>query len=129
MVEPAEFRKTAVERPLASVAERRMAEVMAERGSLREVFVERQRARQRTRNLRDLERMGKPGPEVIALVVDEHLGLVRQPPEGGRMNDAVAITPEVTAGGAGRLGDQPATAARRIFRKHRRLTALLDHRG
>src|SRR4030088_3316558 len=36
--------------------------------------------------------MGQPCSVQIAFVVDENLGLVHQPPERGRMHDAVAIS-------------------------------------
>jgi hypothetical protein len=38
--------------------------------------------------------MGEARPVVVALVVDENLGLVLQPPEGGGMDDAVAVALE-----------------------------------
>ena len=85
------------------MAERRMAEVVRQRQRLGEVLVEPERARQRAGDLGDFERMGEPGAVMVALVIDEHLRLVRQPAERGRMDDAVAVAPEVVAGRAGRL--------------------------
>ena len=51
---------------------------------------------------------------MVALVEHEHLRLVLEPAEGGRMDDAVAVAAEVVARRARRLGNEPATALRRI---------------
>src|SRR5262249_43295212 len=91
-------------------------EVVGERRSLRKVLVETQRARERAGDLGDLERMGEPGAVVVAFVRDEHLGLVREAAEGGRMDDAVAVAAEVAARRARRLGNEAPAAALRIGR-------------
>src|SRR6202012_2507339 len=62
-----------------------------------EILVEPKRAADRARDLRHLERMRQSRPVVIALVIDEDLRLVLQPPEGSRMDDAVAVALEGTA--------------------------------
>ena len=103
VVEAAEAREAVVERALAGMAERRMAEIVRQRQRLGEVLVEAERARQRAGDLGDLERMGEPGAVMVALVEDEDLRLVREPAEGGRMDDAVAVAAEVVAGRARRL--------------------------
>src|SRR5262249_36810390 len=61
-------------------------------------------------------RMGQPSAEVIALVKDEDLGLVREPPECGCMDDAVAVAAEGVARRAHRLRIQPAAAPARSGR-------------
>ena len=81
----------AVEDVLAGVAEGRMAEVMAERDRLGQVLVQPQGAGDAARDLRDLDRVGQPRPEMVALVGDEDLRLVLQAPEGARVDDAVAV--------------------------------------
>src|SRR5580765_4013196 len=53
--------------------------------------------RQIVRDLRHLERMGEARPVVVALVIDEDLRLVLEPPERGRMDDAVAVALERAA--------------------------------
>jgi hypothetical protein len=68
-----------------------VAEVVAEADRLGEVLVERQRAGDRPRDLRDLERVGQARAEVIALWRDEDLGLVLQAPERLGVHDPVAI--------------------------------------
>ena len=82
MIEAAVAGERLVERALAGVAERRMAEVVCQRQRLGQVLVEPERARQRAGDLRDLQRVGQPGTVMVALVIDEDLRLVRQPPEG-----------------------------------------------
>ena len=75
------------------MAERRVAEIVGERQRLGQVLVEPQRAGDRAGDLRHLEGMGQARAEMVALVIDEDLGLVLQPAEGGRVDDAVAVAP------------------------------------
>ena len=114
VVEAAEAAQGLVERPLAGMAERRMAEIVRQRQRLGQVLVEAERAGERAGDLGDFQRMGQPGAVVVALVKDEHLRLVRQPAEGRRMDDAVAIAAKGVAGRARRLGKAPAPAQGRI---------------
>ena len=72
--------------------------------------------------------MGQARAEMVALVEDEHLGLVREPPERGRMDDAVAVAAEDAAGRARRLRMQPAAALARIGRI-RRARGAADHQS
>ena len=83
VIEAAEPAQGCVERALAGVAERRMAEIVRQRQRLGEVLVEAERARQRAGDLRHFQRMGEPRAVVVALVIDEDLRLVRQPAERG----------------------------------------------
>src|ERR1035438_3729129 len=76
---------------LARMPERRVAEVVAERAGLGEVFVQRERPCHRTRDLRDLERVREARSVVVALERDEYLRLVLEPAEGARMDDAVPV--------------------------------------
>ncbi len=55
-------------------------------------------------------------PKMVALVMDEDLGLVSQPPEGGRMDDAVPVALEFGPRRRERLGDQTARRTRRVGR-------------
>ena len=79
----------------------RVAEVVGERDGLGQVLVEPQRAGDGAGHLADFERVGQPGAEMLALVVEEDLGLVLQAPEGGGMDDAVAVALEFGARRAG----------------------------
>ena len=81
----------AVEHALAGVSERGVAEVVAERDGLGQIFVQPEGPGRTSRDLRDLDRMGQPRPEVVPLVRDEDLRLVLQAPEGAGMDDAVPV--------------------------------------
>ena len=94
MVEAAEGPHQLVELALAGMAEGRVAEVMGQRQRLGQVLVEAQRPGDRAGDLRHLDRVGEPRAVVIALVIDEDLGLVLQPPEGLAMDDPVAVAGE-----------------------------------
>src|SRR5690606_634033 len=69
-----------------------------------------QRACQRTRDLRHLDRMGQPLAIMVALMGDENLRLVLQATKGGGMDDAVAVALEGRARRA--FGFRVKTAAR-----------------
>ena len=103
-----------VERVLAGMPEGRVAEVVAERDRFGEVVVESQRPGERARDLRHLDRVGQAGAEMIAVVIDEHLGLMGEAAEGGRMDDAVAVALEFRARRRWRLGDEAAGRTRRV---------------
>ena len=92
------------------MAERRVAEVVGQRQRLGQILVEAERAGERAGDLGHLERVGQPGAVMVALVVDEHLGLVREPAERGRMDDPVAVALEIAARRARRLGMEPPAA-------------------
>ena len=92
-----------VERLLAGVPERRMAEVVAQPDRLGQVLVQPQRPRDGARDPGGLERVGEPRAVVVALRVDEHLRLVLEPPEGLRVDDPVAVALERRAQAAWRL--------------------------
>ena len=111
MLEAAVLAHAFVERVLTGVAEGRVAEVVRERDRLDQRFVERQRARDRARNLRHFERMRDARAVQVALVVDEHLGLVGEPAEGIAMDDAIAVALVFAAEFRRRLGMAPATRA------------------
>ena len=83
--------QAAVDDRLADVAERRVAEVVAEPDRLGEVLVEPERARDGARDLRDLERVRHARAVVIALGRDEDLRLVLQAPERLAVHDPVAV--------------------------------------
>ncbi len=86
------------------MAERRVAEVVAETDRLGEILVQAQRTGSGARDLRDLERMGQARPVVVAGRRDEHLRLVLEPPERLRMDDPVTV--------ALKRGPQPAVGLR-----------------
>jgi hypothetical protein len=96
------------------MAEGRVAEVVRQRDGFHQVFVQAQRPRDRTRQLRHFDRVREPRAEQVALVVQEHLGLVDQAAEGRGVHDAVAVALEVGARRRGRLGMAAPAAARGI---------------
>src|ERR1700680_2438218 len=116
MVEAAMGSEALVERTLAGMAERRMAEVMGQRAGFRQILVETERARDRSGDLGDFERMGEPGAIMIAFMENEHLGLMGKPAERGRMDDAIAIAPEIAARRAPRLAMEAPAGQGRIGR-------------
>ena len=83
-----------VERLLAGVAEGRVAEVVAEPDRLGQVLVQAQRPGDGAGDPAGLQRVGEAGPVVVALGGDEDLGLVLEPAEGLRVDDAVAVALE-----------------------------------
>ena len=91
VLEPAVVPHQVVQHLLSRVAEGGVAEVVGQRDRLGEVLVEAERPGDRPRDLRDLEGVREPGAVVVALVVDEDLGLVLEPAEGARMNDPVPV--------------------------------------
>ena len=118
-----------VERRLARVPERRVAEIVAERDRLGQVLVERQRAGDRARDLRHLERVRQPRPVVVALGREEHLRLVREPPKRLAVDDAVAVALELGAIRVERDRPRRARASRRRRPRGARSAGALRPRG
>ena len=56
-----------MQRVLAGMAERRVAEIVDERHAFRQILVQLQRARQRAGDLRHLDRVGQPGAVMVAV--------------------------------------------------------------
>src|SRR5260221_6528766 len=110
MVEAAERRHDSVERVLAGMAERLVAEIMGKGQRLGEILVEAERAADRAGDLRHLQAVRQPGAVMVALVIDEDLCLVLQAAEGGAMDDAVAVALEGRAGRGLGLGMEPPPA-------------------
>jgi len=131
VVEAAERLHRGVQRLLASMAERRMAEIVRQGHRFAEILVETQGAAERAGDLRHLERMGETRSIVIALVIDEDLRLVLEPPERRRVDDAVAVALERAAGRRLRLGMQAAAGfprQGRMGRERLRTPGLFGHR-
>ena len=110
VIEAAMGLQTGIQRALAGMAERGMTEIMRQGQRLRQVLVQPKLACQRPCDLGNLEGMAEAGAVMVALVKHENLGLVLEPPEGGRINHPVAIPPERAARPARRLAKQPAPA-------------------
>ena len=80
-----------VEHALARMPERRVPEIVAERDRLGQLLVQLQHLGDRSRDLRDLERVRQPRAVVIAGRREEHLRLVLEPAKRLRVHDAIAI--------------------------------------
>ena len=106
-----------VERLLAGVPERRVAEVVAEPDRLDEILVQRSaRATPRAMPGR-LERVREPRAEVVALGIDEDLRLEPQAAERLRVDDAVAVALERRPQAAFLLGEVAPAASRTSARR------------
>ena len=93
-----------VERLLARVTEGRVAGVVAEPDRLDEILVQPERTGDDAGDPGRLERVGHPGPVVVAGRVDEDLRLALQAPERLGMDDPVAVALERRADAALLLG-------------------------
>src|SRR5262245_24254067 len=112
VVEAAKLLHAPIERCFTGMAERRMTEVVRQRQRLSQVLVQSQNAGHRTGDLGDLEGMRQPCAVIVALVLDEHLCLVLEPPEGRGMDDAIPVALIAGAGWAFFLGPEAAAAVR-----------------
>ena len=97
MIEAAAIGERRGQRVLAGMAERRMAEVVSEAQGFGQVFIKAQRPGDGAPDLRDLEAVRQPDPEMVAVGGDEDLRLVAKAAEGDRMDDAVAVALEDVA--------------------------------
>ena len=79
------------ERRLARVTEGGMPQVMPHGDGLGQILVEPQRPGDGSCNARHLDGVGHAGAVVVALRLEEDLGLVHEPPEGFRMDDPIHI--------------------------------------
>jgi hypothetical protein len=122
VIEAAKGGHELVELTLTGMAKRRVAEIMGQGQGFGEIFIETQRACSGPPNLGNFDGMGKPGPVVIALVINENLGLVLQAPKGGGMNDAVPVTLERGPWRALGFSKQPSPALLRFGRIACRVT-------
>src|SRR5262245_3306513 len=93
MVETSLLTQALVERFLARMAKRWVPQVVGQRQSFGEVFVEPQGASDRARDRGDFECVGQPAAVIVSqLVSAEYLRLLAQPAKRGAMQDAIAIS-------------------------------------
>ena len=83
--------KTFVERRLARMAKRRMAEIVTQRNRFHQVLIQKKRPRRRARNLRHFQRMGKPRSKMVPFRRKENLRLPLQPPKRLAVKNAIPI--------------------------------------
>ncbi len=117
------------------MAERRVAQIVRERHGFREILVEPQRAGDGARHLADFQRMGQPGAEMLALVVEEDLRLVLR--DGGnavewmmrsrsRWNSSASGCRTLSEAGPGFAPDRRRMAPARSFNPFHRHSTILD---
>ena len=107
----AEALHLAVQRLLAGMRERRMADIVGQRQGLGQVLVQSQHVGQGARDLRDFDGVGQAVAEMVGEAGREDLGLGFQAAEGARMNHAVAVALESIAVGMLGFGIAPAPAS------------------
>jgi len=91
VLEPAEPFHETVEDFLASMTERRVAQIMGKGKGLGQLLIQPKNTGYRLADLRDFQGMGKPGPVIIALVVHENLSFVLKAAKCRAVDDPVAI--------------------------------------
>ncbi len=96
-----------------------MTAVVRERDRLDERQTEVRGARDSGGDLRDLDRVGQAGAEMVVLGRDEHLALAREAPPRARVLDPVEVTLEAQAVGVGLLGSGAVARAERTRRARR----------
>ena len=104
VLEPAVVAHELVEGVLTLVAVGGVAEVMSEGDGFGEVLVDAEGAGDVAGDGGDLHGVGEAGPQVVAGAVEEDLGLVFEPAEGARVDDAVAVALVLGSPVGGRLG-------------------------
>ena len=100
----------AVQLVFAGMSERRMADVVAQRESFGELFIEIERRGHGAGDLRDLDGVSKPVAKMIGNAGRKYLCFVFQAPESPGVDDAVAIALELAAVSVRQLGIAPAPA-------------------
>jgi len=127
VLETAELAHAFVQRVLARVTEWRVPEIVRKADGLGQRLVQAQRARHAAGDLRDLQRVREPRAVQVTLVVDEHLRLVDQAPESGRMHDAIAVALELAAVARGSLLVASAARALLVLRIGRQAGVRVAH--
>src|SRR4029078_9107641 len=74
------------------MAKSRMAKSVGEGHCFGQILVQVEIASERAGGLRDLQAMRQPRAQKVAFIIYKHLRLVLKPPEGIRVDDAIAIT-------------------------------------
>ena len=80
-----------VQGALTGMAERRVPQIMPQRDRLSQILIESEGLCDRSGVLRDLKRVGHPGPVVIAERSQKDLGLLLEPTEGLAVQDPVPV--------------------------------------
>ena len=102
VLKPAVVLHQLVQNHLPFVSERGMAQVVRQRDGLGEVIIQLQGAGDVAGDGRDLHGVRQPGAQMIAGTIEKDLGLVFEPAERARVNDAITV-PLVMRAPIGRL--------------------------
>jgi hypothetical protein len=100
-----------VERFLAGVAERRVAQVMGKGDRLRQILVQAEGPGDGPANRGDLDRVGQAGTVMVSGPVEEDLGLAIKAAKGSAVDNAISVALVAGAEGVFLFG---ATAPRRL---------------
>jgi hypothetical protein len=92
MIESSGFLHRLGESIFSGMAEWRVADIVRQAQSFGQILVQLERTRQCPADLRDLDAVRQPNPEMISIRCNEDLRLVAQAAKGNRMDDAIAIT-------------------------------------
>src|ERR1700722_19749919 len=95
---------------LAGVGEGRMADVVAQRERLGQIFIQCQNRSHCTRDLRNFDGVGQPVAEMVGDSGWKNLHFILQPAEGAGVDDAIAIALEFVTVGMRKLGIAAAAA-------------------
>ncbi len=99
---------------LAGMAERRVAQVVRQGDGLGQILVESEPAGDGSADLRDFEGVRQARAVVVVGLRDEHLCFVHEPPEGGGVDDAIAVALVEGAEGVLRFGDGAGRGSARV---------------
>ncbi len=91
VLEPTVVTQESVEHALPRVTEGRVAQIVGENNRLGQVLVRAECTSHGASDLRHLQGMGETVSKVVPLMANEDLRLVLEPPERGRVDDAVTI--------------------------------------
>jgi hypothetical protein len=100
----------AIQLILACMGKRRMADVVAERESFSEFFIETQRLSNGACDLRHFDGMGKPVMGIIGNARRKNLRFILKPSKSPRMDQTIAIAFELAAVWMRQFGISPASA-------------------
>src|SRR5690606_17319417 len=99
-----QFTHAGIELVLPGMSERRVSQVVSQRNSFCQIFVQAEVARERAGYLRHFDAMRKPCAKQISLVVDEDLRFVFKQAKRIAMNDTVPVALELAATCGRRFG-------------------------
>ena len=97
MVEPAGIGESGVQRGLSGMTKRWVTKIVGKAERFGQILVQAQSAGNGPADLRDLDAVRQPDPEMIAIGRDEDLGLVAKAAESDRVHDAIAVALENVA--------------------------------